>query len=206
MRKHLTKILTILILTSCQTNNVKQEQKLTDIQKSDCHLTNSKTYNIDKIIQGQKEELENENIKENFNTLLDQKIQFLNLRRELGKNLFPYSKVDSVVYVAYHQYDDKKMNFELNDRQPKFATILCSEKIKAVIDLVNDPNNFGYGECGTQISEAHILFFNKGKQVAEILFACSHGQIKCEPENILTNFGGLNEIGNKRLDEIAPWR
>ena len=98
------------------------------------------------------------------------------------------------------------MNFELKDRQAKFATVLCSEKIQAVIDLVNDPNNFGYGECGTQISEAHILFFNKGKQVAEILFSCGHGQITCEPENILTNFGGLNEIGNKRLDEIAPWR
>jgi hypothetical protein len=202
MRKHLAKILTVLILASCQTN----EQKLTDIEKSDCRLSNRETYNIDDIIQGQKVELENDNIRENFKSLLDQKIQFLNLRRELGDKFFPYSKVDSVIYIAYHPYDDNKMNFELKDRQPKFATILCSEKIQALIDLVNDPNNFGYGECGTQIPEAHILFFNKENQVAKIIFACGHGQINCEPENILTNFGILNEIGNKRLDEIAPWR
>ena len=90
MKRHLIQILTILIVTSCQTNNVKQEQIMTEIQKSDCNFTNSKTYNIDKIIQGQKEELENGNIKENFNTLIDQKLQFLNLRRESDNKLFQY--------------------------------------------------------------------------------------------------------------------
>lgn len=95
---------------------------------------------------------------------------------------------------------------ELKDRKPKFATVLCKEKIAAIINWINDPNNFAYGECGTPVPEAHILFFNKGKKTGEIIFACGHGQISCNPENILINFGGINEMGNKKLDEIAPWK
>jgi len=206
MKRSLIQIFTISILTSCQSETLKQEQKLSVIKKSDCNLTNNKTYNIDSIIQGQRQELENANIKESFNNLINQKIQFLNLGNDIDSIFFPNAKVDSVVYIAYHQYDDKKRNFELKDRQLKFETILCAEKIQALINLVNDPNNFGYAECGTQIPESHILFFNTGKQVAKITFACGLGQLNCEPKNILINFGGLNENGNKTLNEIAPWR
>jgi hypothetical protein len=205
MKGHLTEILIIIILISCQPN-FKPRQEIADIKPSDCKITGNHTYDIETIIQGQTEELENDSIIENFKTLIDQKIDFLKRAGNKIKPLFPYSKFDSAIYIAYDQYDNKKMNYTLKERHPKFATVLCSEKARKIIDLVNDPGNFGYGECGTQIPEAHILFFSGDKQVAEILFSCGHGRITCEPENILTNFGGLSGIGNNRLDEIAPWR
>lgn len=206
MKKHLIEILAIIVLTSCQATGLKQEQEIADIKRSDCKITNNYTYKIETIIQGQWEELKNENIKENFKILIDRKIEFLRQADINANILFPYAEIDSVIYIAYDQDDNKIMSFALKDRRPKFITVLCAEKTQKIIDLVNDPNNFGYAECGTQIPEAHILFFSNDKQVAEILFSCGHGQIACEPENILTNFGGLSEKGYNRLDEIAPWK
>ncbi len=172
-----------------------------DIRKSDCNYVDSSVYNIDKIIQEQKEELKDENIRNNFKTLIDQKIDFLNNAKNNTKALFPYSNVDSVVYIGYEQNDGLTLH-----RKQKFVTVFCKEKVIALVNLINNPNNFGYGECGTQITEAEILFFYEGKKTSEIIFSCGHGQIICKPENILTNFGGLNESGNRILDEIAPWK
>lgn len=205
MNRYTISMLLLSLLCSCQINNIKNE--FTDIKKSDCNISDKTDYDLDKIIQEQRLELGKENLKANFNILIDQKIDFLKKAKQDSKKLFPYSIADSGIYIRYDEYDSKaKMSIELKERKPKFAKVLCKEKIAAIINWANNPNNFGYGECGTPIAEAHILFFSKGKKISEIIFACGHRQIICEPENVLINFGGLNEIGNKKLDEIAPWK
>lgn len=205
MRQELLPILTLGLLIACQTKKI--DNVITDIKKSECYISNQPAFNIDTIIYLQSIELKNNNIQSNLHELVKQKIDLLNNARNNKKILFPNTAVDSALYISYESYDNNKLNFDLNTRNPKFATILCKHKRNAMIDLVNNPGNFNYGECGTQIPEAQILFFNKGKQVAAIVFSCGHGQITCQPFNILTNFGGLNEkTGNPRLDEIAPWK
>jgi len=205
MRQKLLTILTLGWLIACQAKKI--DKGTTDIKKSECNISNQAAFNIDTIIYLQSIELKNKNIKANLHELVKQKIDLLKNARNNRKFLFPNTAVDSALYIGYESYDNKRLNFDLETRNPMFATILCKRKREAMINLVNNPGNFSYGECGTQIPEAQILFFNKGKKVASIVFSCGHAQITCQPFNMLTNFGGLNEkTGILRLDEIAPWK
>lgn len=204
MKKPLFWIILLWALSSCQ--NKSDRYKLEDIIMSDCNFSDTSAFNIDHIIAGQKAELLNSNVLTYFKEDVEDKIALLNAAKSNPKLLFPYSDYDSVVCIGYENFDLEKENFELKDRQPKFATILCSEKIEAIIALINNPNNFGYGDCATDIASANILFYYKNKQVAEILFSCTHGQLNCSPFNLLINYGLLTETANSKLDEIAPWK
>ncbi|HCS20928.1 MAG TPA: hypothetical protein DIW47_10290 [Bacteroidetes bacterium] len=164
-------------------------------------------YNIEQIVDTLRKELLDTALVENFEIMIEHKIRYLSYANCDNSLLFPNQEVDSAVYMGGYALNELNSNdFRLESRKPGFATILCKEKIDAMIHFMNDPANFFYGECGTQIPEAHILFFSQGKQVARVVFACGHSQISYEPETPMTNFGGLSDIGGNKLDQIKPWK
>ncbi len=191
----------ILLLTDCK------RQTNIDAVKSDCELKGKYEFNIDSVIVKQRRELiEQEGIGEHFGAIVQDKIDLLQKAKQDKRLLFPFTEVDSAVYLGYEVVEKASSDFRPDKRTPKITIVLCKDKIDAIIDLVNDPNNFGYGECGTQMHKAQIKFYKSGKEAARVIFSCGHGQIRCEPESILTNFGALNEnTGYIRLDQIAPW-
>ena len=131
-------------------------------------------------------------------------------RLERSKNnkrlLWPYSQVDSVKYFYYKPFDGVMSKHDLKDRELVKVVLLCQKKTNAMINLINNPNYFCYGECGTGIPESEMKFYYSGEVIGEIRFACNHGQISSNPYNMLNKFGGLNEKGNETLDAIQPWK
>ena len=190
-------ILTIALITNCNRhNNI-------EIRKSDCEIAITYDFNIDSIIAKQKQELANENINEIWSEFVQEKIDLLTKARQDRNLLFPFSDIDSAVFIDYENHFP---NTSLEMKKIKYTVILCKEKIDAMIDLVNDPNNFCYGDLGTQYYDAEIVFYKSGKKKATIRFDKHPEQMQFEPYNPLANSGLLNEASCNKLYEIAPWK
>ena len=88
MRQKLLPILTLGLLIACQAKKI--DNRITDIKKSECYISNQAAFNIDTIIYLQSIELKNENIQANLHELVKQKIDLLNNARNNRKLLFPF--------------------------------------------------------------------------------------------------------------------
>jgi len=113
-------------------------------------------------------------------------------------SLFPNQEFDSVVYSL----------FESHKKPDKIIYTKSIDKNQTIefLRLINNPLNFKWGECGTPITEAKLEFLKNGVIIASVSFACSHGQLFCEPKNEMIRWGYLNEKGNEILDKIGLWR
>lgn len=195
--------LVLFFVSSCSNSHVQ-----VSIIDSKCDIEIEQTFLTDSIIQKFRLELKDENIRENFSPMIESTIKILENFKTNENAIFPYQRVDSASYYDYEPYepiDEKVFIYELKKRKPKSIIILCGKKTKAIIHLFNNPNYFMYAECGTAIPEAEIKLFNSGRVIGRIEFACDRRQTSCEPFNKLNKFGGLNEVGYRLLDEIAPW-
>jgi hypothetical protein len=119
-------------------------------------------------------------------------------------SLFPYQQFDSVVYSQFEDWLMLEPD-KMSERKIIKKKTIEQDKVNSLLRLINNPLNFQWGECGTPVREAKVEFWHKGKIMATIDFACSFGQIFCEPENILIRWGVFNEKGNKILDNIGLW-
>lgn len=192
--------LTFLFMISCANSDT-----ITTTESS-CDIRVEQTFLTDSIINELKMELFDPEIMKNFSALIDLSLISLESSKLDSHILFPYQDIDSVIYSTYEPYNESDMNIELKSRKRKARTKLCEKKIKAIINMFNNPNYFMYGECGTPIPEADLEFYHLNKRIARIEFACDLRQTICEPYNKLNKFGGLNKKGLKILHEIAPWK
>lgn len=196
-------ILAIGVLGLVGCNQAQEERAI--ILDSECDISVEQEFHTDIIISKFQLELQNENTASNFSDIIESTLSTLEKSKENSDFLWPYSKIDSAHYETYEPFDGNMENHDLEDREIEKILRLCDKKTTALLNLVNNPNYFSYGECGTQIPEAQIKFHYGGKVVGEISFSCSHGQTSFTPENNLNKFGGLNELGNKLLHKIKPW-
>ena len=120
-------------------------------------------------------------------------------------SLFPYQVSDSVVYSVYENYIGVE---PVNWKKRKIIKTKTIENEKTIkfLELLNNPLNFQMGECGTPIIESKLEFWKNGVVFATVDFACSYGQIFCEPKNEMIRWGVLNDKGNEILDKIGLWR
>ncbi len=176
-----------------------------NIVVSNCDIKIEQEFLTDTIISKFKLELQNENIATNFSDIIESTISSLEKSKEDRNFLWPYYGVDSAFYEAYASFNGDMDRLNLENREIKRSTKLCKKKITAILNLMNNPNYFSYGECGTAMPEAMIKLYQGGHIIGTIAFSCSHGQTSCIPENTLYKFGGFNELGNKLLDDIRPW-
>lgn len=117
-------------------------------------------------------------------------------------SLFPYQVADSVVYSVYETHIGVKPENLLKRKIIKAKTIETKKTIK-FLELINNPLNFQWGECGTPIIEAKLEFWKNGVVFATVKFACSHGQLFCDPKNEMIRWGVLNDKGNEILEKIG---
>ena len=116
--------------------------------------------------------------------------------------LFPNSPVDSVLYHTFHTFNKQ----HIHEKKRIIHTRKLNDSIVGkLILLVNNPIYFEWGECGTPIPETEAVFYYKGKEIARIGFACTLGQLSSNPDNILTRWGNLNEMGGEILDTLNLW-
>jgi hypothetical protein len=194
--------ITVLTLFAVAFVSCKHKNKI-DVRMSDCEIKITDKFNIDSIIVKQKQELADENINEYWGEFVQEKIELLAKTKQNRNLLFPFSDVDSAVFIDYENHFP---NQRLEMKKPKYAVILCKEKIEAMIDLVNDPNNFTYGDLGTQYYDAEIIFYKSGKKKATITFDKHPEQMKFKPYNSLANSGLLKSEYSTKLFDIAPWK
>lgn len=210
MRK-LIYLIIIIVLSSCanNTNPIANSSDSTitdsitpkdtpDIIYTDCIIKGDHSFDVDDIIRSLKTDT-------NWVEYNKECIAILNKSKEDKLALFPYSEVDSAVFLYYKVdiQNSKAPDSGFIDSNFRFGTILCKEKIQALLNLFNNPTNFGWGEFGTPLPNSHILFFNKGEQVGRVVFCNGHfSQSYSFPKNTLSRFGLLNETGNDKLWEI----
>jgi len=191
-----------LVLVSC--NQPKEKQA--NIVESKCDINIEQEFLTDTIISQFELELQNENITSNFSDIINSTLSTLKKSKEDSDFLWPYSKIDSAHYAICEPFYGNMEKHDLEDMEIKKIIRLCDKKTAALIKLMNNPNYFSYGECGTPIPEAFIKLYQGGQVVGTITFACSHGQTSSTPKNNLNKFGGFNEKGNQLLDKIKPWQ
>lgn len=143
----------------------------------------------DSIILKLEEELIDVNTKRNYSTLTNKMINKLISSKSDFKAFFPFTDIDSVVLICLKiDYFSK-------------AT-LGFENSRALIELVNNPINFQWSECGTPVPEYRFIFYYKGLEKAELSVSCLGGFIECKPNNILCRNGGLTIDGKLKLSTI----
>lgn len=194
-------VLGILGLVGCN----KPYEKKADIVDSKCDINFKQEFLTDTIISQFELELQNENIVSNFLVMIDSTLSTLKKSKKDRSYLWPYSKIDSAHYVMYEPFVNNMAKNNFEEREIKKIIRLCDKKTAALLNLMNNPNYFSYGECGTAIPEALIRVFRGGQEVGTITFACNHKQTSSTPQNNLNKFGGLNEKGHQFLDKIKPW-
>ncbi len=131
-------------------------------------------------------------------------IDLMKLSSEKEESLFPYQKFDSVIYSVYENQHKIKPQ-DRDKRKVIKSKLIEKNRANELLELINNPLNFQWGECGTPVTEAKLEFWSNGKVIATVEFACSHGQLFCKPENLMIRWGVLNERGNKLLDNIELW-
>lgn len=119
--------------------------------------------------------------------------------------LFPYQEVDSALFYFYEPVAKEEGAIPLNQRKVKDVRVLCVEKVNLLLNIINNPLNFGTGECGTDIPVAKIVLFHQKKRVGEIVFGCNYSMISTMPENPMIT-GGLTEEGDRLLEWVKPWK
>jgi hypothetical protein len=143
----------------------------------------------DSIILKLEEELIDENTKRNYSILTNKMINKLRSSKSDFKVFFPFTDIDSVVLICLNK-----------DNFPK-AT-LGFENSCVLIELVNNPINFQWSECGTPVPEYRFVLYNKGSEKAELSVSCLGGFIECKPNNILCRYGGLTIDGKLKLSTL----
>lgn len=89
----------------------------------------------------------------------------------------------------------------------KYATLLRDSQVNRLLNIVNNPLNFAWFECGTALPEGGFVFFNReGQIVAYIEMACAFTQFRFSTTHSVAKFGQLAQIQEffKLLDEV--WR
>lgn len=140
-----------------------------------------------------------------FSEMIESSVSILEESKFNENMRWPYNEVDSAFYEMYEPFDGNMEELDLTDRVLKKRIKLCEAKTKAILDLMNNPVLFSYGECGTAIPEACINFYSQGKIVGTITLACNHSQTSCTPKNYLNRFEAFNSEGDMLLDKIKPW-
>ena len=119
-------------------------------------------------------------------------------------SLFPFTSYDSVYYIKYGTKDkidlakwNKKYTEHVLDSKK-----LSNEDVNTILTIINNPLNFNWGECGTPFIEGAIIFYKSGNEIAKIKHACSGGQLLTEPDNALSRWGILSEVGYTKLYEV----
>ena len=195
-------IIFLIVFGSCQQSLINK--KTID---SECDISNiDLTFYVDSIIKEYNLDSECKDIRKLFSREIDSAINRLKKSKYLDNQLWPYSKIDSAKYLLYKPFDDNFKKLDFKDRDITKVIRLCDDQIYGIVNFFNNPNYFSYGECGTQIPESEILFYNKGKIVARIELSCCEGQSSCEPYNFMCKFGAINEKGIRQIKRINYWK
>jgi hypothetical protein len=116
-------------------------------------------------------------------------------------SLFPYSEFDAAQYVNYLVNPDADP-FEWQEHYKEYAIEgkwFSHDEIAEILEIVNNPLNFEWSECGTPFINGAIVFYKAGIEVARITHACDGTQIDCTPRNPLNRSGIINDMARKRL-------
>jgi len=118
--------------------------------------------------------------------------------------LFPYQPVDSALFYFYEPASKDDAHLNLAQRTIKDISLICPEKTQLLLNVINNPLNFGIGECGTSIPFAKITLFSQGEEIGEITFGCQYSMISTTPESPMIT-GTLNAQGLRQLESIQIW-
>lgn len=114
-------------------------------------------------------------------------------------SLFPYATFDSVYHYKYasnKQFSPSEWK-KVYKQHNYYAKRLTLAQVNELLNIINSPLNFKWGECGTPYIEGEIVFFSNSKTIAKISYACESGQTYLSPSNILIKQGNFNLNGIK---------
>lgn len=74
------------------------------------------------------------------------------------------------------------------------TVLLTDNQVNRLLNIVNNPSNFHWAECGTPFINGGFVFYNKrGQIVAYIEVGCSFTSFYFSKPNIMAKYGGLEE-------------
>jgi hypothetical protein len=85
------------------------------------------------------------------------------------------------------------------------TVLLTDNQVNRLLNIVNNPSNFHWAECGTPFINGGFVFYNKqGQIVAYMAVGCSFTSFYFSKTNIMAKYGGLEETKEffKLLDEM----
>lgn len=86
-----------------------------------------------------------------------------------------------------------------------YTVLLTDNQVKRLLNIVNNPSNFHWGEYGTAFINGGFVFYNKqGQIVAHIAVGCMFMSFYFSKPNIMAKYGGLEDTKEffKLLDEM----
>lgn len=193
-------VLLCICLLSCKRNRIS---KLT--VNSEYSIDVEQEFYADSIIMKLKQDLKNESICKYFSHEIDTIVYSLNKSKFNSNVLWPYTKIDSLKYVLFKSREPEFIMCLPKKREILKVIKLHETKVKAILNIFNNPNYFGYGECGTQFTESELLFYSNDTIKGRIVFSCNEGQANCTPHNIFYKFGAFNEKGYQIKNSIRYW-
>lgn len=139
-----------------------------------------------------------------WSTEYKKQLAVLNKFKKDSFGLFPYQQVDSALFYFFEPIQKEDGAIPLSKREMKDVSVLCLEKVDALLNVINNPMNFGFGECGTNIPHSKVELFNRGEIIGEIVFGCNYSMISTNPKSPMVT-GGLTERGDSLLTLIKLW-
>jgi hypothetical protein len=200
--KNTTSFLSILILVLVSCNSIDQYLVWVD---SNCDSLPNIKFDIKQIYLGM-EDMTNDSLWNKYwKAEHDQQMAILNKVSNDSFALYPYKKVDSALFYFYEVGSKEDEPLDFDSRQLKDVSLLSSDKTKLLLNVINNPLNFGTGECGTDIPFSKIVLFNKGQVIGDVNFGCNYTMIITPPSNPMIT-GGLADQGDSLLTSIKLWQ
>ncbi|MCH2225586.1 MAG: hypothetical protein MK066_12520, partial [Crocinitomicaceae bacterium] len=174
----MTKTLLILfisfLLFGCTPTN--QQNDLVWIE-STCDSLPKIEFNIEEINQGMEDRINDSLWSVYWNDEYKQQTSALKNLSVDHLSLFPYQEIDSALFYFYESASKEDEFITLENRHIKNVSKLCIDKTKLLLNVINNPLNFGVGECGTNIPFSKVVLFNKGQEVGSVTFGCNYSMI-----------------------------
>ena len=191
----------MLLLAGCHAVNEKQDLVWA---KSSCDALPSIDFNVTSIYQGMEERANDTLWNKYWKAEYEQQMTVLKQSTHDNHALFPYQAVDSALFYFYEPASKTDENLALDTRQVKDVSHLCLRKTELLLNVINNPLNFGTAECGTNIPFSKVVLFNQGQEIGNVVFSCSYSMVGTYPENPMIT-GGLTPQGDSLLTAIKLW-
>jgi hypothetical protein len=107
-----------------------------------------------------------------------------------------------------HLVEKTPYGWKISPTMPsQYATLLTDQQVNRLLQMINNPLNFSWFECGTALPEGGFVFFNReGQIVAYIEMACAFTQCRFSTQHFAAKYGQLTKTQEffKLIDEL--WR